>query len=111
MPDSPLRSDRKQLISFIYCPRNGDAAIMGGDFEASLLLVDELWDESLSNLTSNTFIACVPCRDMLAFCDSKSAAGVEKLREIVSRMGDDADHPISRSLYIRRDCSWHQMES
>src|SRR5215204_2171614 len=40
---------------------------LDGNFEASLILVDELWDKGLADLVQGEFIAALPARDVLAF--------------------------------------------
>jgi hypothetical protein len=72
----------------------------GGNFEASLILVDALWDEQLDHLGPNGFIITIPSRDILAFCDAESSSGVEHLRRIIARV-EGGDHPITSTLYRR----------
>ncbi len=79
------------------------AVFFGGNFEASLVLVDVLWDEQLAHLAPNGFIVAIPNRDILAFCDEKSESGIEQLRQIIGRV-EGGDHPITPTLY-RRDQS------
>lgn len=82
--------------------------VFDGYFEASLILVDVLWDELLTGFAPNGFIAALPNKDILAFCDSRTPPGPEQLRRIVENVGI-GDHPISTALYHRdptvRD--WH----
>jgi uncharacterized protein YtpQ (UPF0354 family) len=77
--------------------------IFGGNFEASLILLDALWDEHLNHLAPNGFIIAIPNRDVLAFCDAESSSGVEELRQIITRV-EGEDHPITSTLY-RRDAA------
>lgn len=81
---------------------SGDAfaVIFGGNFEASLILVDVLWDEHLSHLAPNGFIIAIPKRDILAFCDAESAPGVAELSRVIKRV-EGGDHPITSTLYRR----------
>ena len=76
------------------------AVFFGGNFEASLILIDALWDEHLAHLAPNGCIIAIPNRDILAFCDAKSSAGLEELRQIVQRV-EGGDHPITSTLYRR----------
>ncbi len=81
--------------------------ILGGNFEASLLMIDELWDDSLAFMVEQSFVACVPARDILAFCDSGSQEGIEKLKDLVDRAWElDCDHRISKDLYFRENATW-----
>ena len=81
-------------------------ATMGGNFEASLLLVDELWDETYSHVVDNGFVAAIPARDILAFCDSKSSEGIAQLVETIERVWPGGDHLLTKQLYRRVDRSW-----
>jgi uncharacterized protein YtpQ (UPF0354 family) len=86
------------------------AALLGGNFEASLLLVDSLWDEDLAHLVSNDFLACIPARDILAFRDSASRVGEDELRGQVGRVWSGADHLLTQSLYRRRGIRWERVD-
>jgi uncharacterized protein YtpQ (UPF0354 family) len=77
-----------------------------GMFEASLLLADALWDVQLAHLAPNGFVAALPARDVLAFCDEHSAAGVAALRDIAKRVTASGDHLLTAQLYARRSGQW-----
>ncbi|MDJ0711782.1 MAG: DUF1444 family protein [Woeseiaceae bacterium] len=81
-------------------------ALVGGNFEASLLLVDDLWDETYSHVVKNDFVAVIPQRDILAFCDSESEVGKAQLVETIARIWPSEDHPLSDKLYRRVDRQW-----
>lgn len=83
------------------------AVLLDGNFEASLLLVDSLWDEKLVGLVSERFVVTIPARDVLAFCDSASYEGVDQLRSISARVTDGGDHLLPPNLYIRSNGAWH----
>lgn len=76
------------------------AVLSGGNFEASLLLIDIFWDQFVSNLAPNGFVAAIPNRDILAFCDAQSAPGIQQLRHLIHRV-EGGDHPITPHLYQR----------
>src|SRR5262249_22782603 len=82
------------------------ALFLDGNFEASLILVDELWDESLDEYAPNGFVVAIPARDMLAFTDAASASGIEELQGVVSRVWPDGDHLIASELYRRDAGRW-----
>jgi uncharacterized protein YtpQ (UPF0354 family) len=77
------------------------AVFFNGTFEASLLLVDAFWNDHLAPFAPNGFIAAIPSRDVLAFCDAKSKAGVAELRQIVQRVQEGGDRPLTSALYRR----------
>lgn len=86
------------------------ALIMGGQFEASLVLVDELWDGPLKQYAPNGFVVAIPSRDVLAFCDAKSAEGLAELKRVVARVSADGVPPITDQLYARRGGRWEPLE-
>ena len=70
---------------------------MGGNFEASVLLLDTVWDISLAKHVQGEFVAAVPARDVLSFGDSSSPDAVAELRAIIDRLKcAGGDHPLSR---------------
>jgi uncharacterized protein YtpQ (UPF0354 family) len=83
---------------------------LDGNFEASLLLVDQLWDQALVSYAPNGFVVAVPARDVLAFADVNSTAGIAELRGFVSRLFPNGDHLISQDLYSRRPGHWVRFE-
>ena len=81
------------------------AVFVDGNFEASMILVDELWDQDFAQLCGE-FVAALPTRDVLAFCDLASSAGIAELNNIISRLERGDDHPLSLSLYRRKGANW-----
>ncbi len=79
--------------------------LCGGNFEASLILIDDLWEDTLDHFAPNGFIAVFPYRDILAFCDAEFATGIEQLRQIVTRAGED-HHQITPVPYYRSGSTW-----
>jgi hypothetical protein len=76
------------------------AVLFGGNFEASLVLIDPLWDEHLAHLAPNGYVIAIPNRDILAFCDARCLAGIETLRGMIE-IAQGGDHPITTTLYRR----------
>jgi uncharacterized protein YtpQ (UPF0354 family) len=81
------------------------AVMMGGDFEASVLLLDQLWDDIFRQFVDGDYAIAVPARDYLAFCDSSSKKGIQQLRQLIRSVPPDADHLISDRIYIRSEGS------
>jgi len=92
--------------------QHGDifAMFLDGNFEASLLLVDPLWDESLIGCVPNGFVVAVPARDVLAFTDAESTTGIAELRGVVGKLFPSGDHLISSDLYKREAGRWLRLE-
>lgn len=82
------------------------AVLIGGDFEASLALVDDFWSDWYAHLAPNGFTVAFPARDILAFCDSSSEEAVEELRALVERTQGQVDHPLSAILHRRVGGVW-----
>lgn len=86
-------------------------ALMGGNFEASLILVDELWDETYAHVVENDFVAVLPARDILAFCDSESEHGKAELVATVDRIWPGTDHLLTDKVYRRVGRQWRVDDS
>jgi len=81
------------------------AVFLDGHFEASLILLDELWNQTLKHLIPGEFAVALPARDVLAFCDASSSEGLAELKRIVSRVAG-GDHLLSSSIYRRQQSKW-----
>jgi uncharacterized protein YtpQ (UPF0354 family) len=79
--------------------------ICDGHFEASMILIDTLWEIDLRNLVKRNFAVAIPARDILAFCDSESELGIKQLKEIIQKLVD-ADHKISTNIFERINSKW-----
>ena len=82
------------------------AFLMRGDFEASIILLDDLWDGEFRQFVTGEYAAAIPARDLLAFCDSSSADGIAELQRIIERVQPTGDHLLTRAIYVRRDSRW-----
>jgi uncharacterized protein YtpQ (UPF0354 family) len=82
------------------------AVLLDGNFEASLILLDHLWDETLAHRAPTGFVVALPARDVLAFCDAASQEGIEALKGVVQRVFAGGSHLLSQSLYRRREGKW-----
>lgn len=76
------------------------AVVFDGNFEASLILVDGLWDKALAHFAPNGFLAALPSKNVLAFCDMETPMGPRQLRRIIEDAGS-SDRPIATTLYYR----------
>jgi uncharacterized protein YtpQ (UPF0354 family) len=76
---------------------------MGGDFEASLILIDQLWDRHFRPFVSGVYAIAIPARDILAFCDKSSIQGINELQQLIDRVTPRGDHLISERIWLRQD--------
>ena len=74
----------------------------GGNYEASLILFDEIWREGQLSVKGETVIA-VPSRDVLVVTGSEDAAGVEELKRIVTEILANGIYSLSDRLFVYRD--------
>lgn len=79
---------------------------LDGHFEASLLLLDDLWDRALKGYTPNGAVVAIPARDVIAFCDRDNAQGVQELKEMAARVVAGGEHVLTAQLFQRRDEAW-----
>ena len=94
-----LETDAFALYDYDDC----FGVVMGGNFEASLILVDSLWKRRLADLAPNGF----PGRDTQSghsrILRHAMAVGLARLREfVIDREG--RSHPVTPNLY-RRDAA------
>jgi uncharacterized protein YtpQ (UPF0354 family) len=82
------------------------AVFMGGDFEASLILLDDLWDRHFRQCVSGEYAVALPARDILAFCDRTSATGLAELGQLIQRIYPTGDHLLSNQIYVRHQNQW-----
>jgi uncharacterized protein YtpQ (UPF0354 family) len=85
---------------------------MEGNFEASVLLLDTLWDVSFAKHVREEFVVSVPARDVLAFGDSSSAEAIAELNAITGRVHANgrAGHLLSPRLYRRSGGMWAEYD-
>jgi uncharacterized protein YtpQ (UPF0354 family) len=85
------------------------AVLCGGNFEASLILVDLFWTEWYSHVIENGFAIAIPARDMLAFTDIGSMEGISELHDLCNRIRGQVDHPLTDQLFQRANNSWEPL--
>jgi uncharacterized protein YtpQ (UPF0354 family) len=77
----------------------------GGNFEATLLLLPELWDSVINGIAGD-IIAAVPARDIILFTDDSVPPNLAELRKRTSQAIEKAEKPLSRHFFRRRDTEW-----
>jgi uncharacterized protein YtpQ (UPF0354 family) len=80
--------------------------LMDGDFEASIMLLDEFWDGEFRKFVTGKYAAAIPARDVLAFCDADSTAGIAELQEVINRVWPTDNHLVSNKIYVRQPTGW-----
>lgn len=77
----------------------------GGNYEATLLLVDWVWTTETFPVDGE-FVAAVPARDVLLVTGSNDTAGLERLRSLATSTLSEASYTLTDTLFVRRDGSW-----
>ncbi|MGE5490191.1 MAG: hypothetical protein ACM31P_02785 [Actinomycetota bacterium] len=85
--------------------------ILDGHFEASLVLLDQLWEGALKKYLPTAPVVAMPSRDVCSFCDGQSAQGIEILKGVAERVSQGGGHLISPQLFTRREGRWLALES
>jgi len=85
------------------------ALLAGGDFEASVMLLDDFWEGEFRKFVSGKFAVAIPARDVLAFCDADSAGGIAELYEVINRIWPTGNHLVSGKIYIRQTAGWRAL--
>ncbi|MCB1079848.1 MAG: DUF1444 family protein, partial [Verrucomicrobiae bacterium] len=83
----------------------GDGLYMitaGGDYEASLLLVDQVWNPEAMPVDGD-YIAAIPARDLLIVTGSENAEAIGRLREMAGESAASFSYPLTPVLFIRRN--------
>lgn len=81
------------------------ALFLDGNFEASLMLLGDLWTSGLREYARDPVVA-VPARDILAFCELGSTTGILELQAVVNRVWPSGDHLLTKNLYRLKDGKW-----
>ena len=81
----------------------------GGDYVASILLIDEVWQE-LGEEVDGDIVAAVPARDVLLFTSSKSSEGLVRIRDKARDIVQGGHHVISETLIRRTQGHWKVFE-
>jgi Protein of unknown function (DUF1444) len=109
--ENELRELVKENLRRIMPPveRHGDGPwyllTAGGDYTASLLLFDGMWDE-LANLVEGELVAIVPSRDVLIFTGTQSKEGLIAIREQATKIAATGSYLISETLIVRSGGQW-----
>jgi uncharacterized protein YtpQ (UPF0354 family) len=86
----------------------GDRIIMltvGGNYEAALILLPEIWDSVLQMVTGQ-IVAAVPARDVLYFTGDADHENLAEMRRWTSKAIEQVDKPLSRKFIRWTGAYW-----
>ena len=77
----------------------------GGDYTASLLLLDDVWS-ALSQSVEGDIVAAVPSRDVVLFTGARSKDGIDCIKRKAHEIHEGGDHVVSQTLFRRVSGEW-----
>jgi len=78
-----------------------------GFFEASLLLLDDVWDVQLAPHLKGRPVVTMPFRDLVFVTGSEDVEGLQRVRKLeADTQTQQLVHPLSRQFLVRRDGAW-----
>jgi uncharacterized protein YtpQ (UPF0354 family) len=84
----------------------GDDEVMlmtaGGNYEASLLLIDDIWSSGQVKVDGDIVVA-IPTRDVLLVTGSRNRAGLKRVRELVAKFVAQGPYELTDTLFRYRD--------
>lgn len=92
--------------------KGGDGLYMitaGGDYEASLLLLDFLWSPDTMPVAGD-FVVAIPSRDLLIVTGSENREAISRLREMMEQTGDHLSYRLTPVLFVRREGAFEVFE-
>jgi len=73
----------------------------GGDYDATLLLLDSVWENGKLDVRGE-IVAAVPARDFLVVTGTEDADGLRTLRAMAVNIAAKAPYRLSAKLFVRR---------
>jgi len=84
---------------------NGDKGVFlmqaGGDYEASLLLIDSIWSSGQIEVDGEIVVA-IPARGILIITGSQNRSGLRKVRELAAKTAAEASYRLTSQLFVFR---------
>jgi len=94
----------KRLLPKIEC-RGTNGVFMvtaGGDYEASLLLLDSVWRDGQMEVKGEVVVA-IPTRDLLLVTGSQDPRGIEKVKRMAKEASTGGSYRLTQKLFVYRN--------
>jgi uncharacterized protein YtpQ (UPF0354 family) len=82
---------------------------IGGDYEASLLLFDDLWTSPTIRVDGEIVVA-VPSRELLMFTGSHNSAGIAAMRENAAKAWRESPYRLTDALFAYRNGRFQKLD-
>jgi uncharacterized protein YtpQ (UPF0354 family) len=82
----------------------------GGDYEASLLLFESIWDDFKKEITGDVVVA-IPTRDVLIVTGSENTQGLEQMKQIVKKATAEGSYRLTTKLFVYRFGEFEEFKS
>lgn len=108
LPQLALANLKRELSPPTFFEKDGcQVAHTGNYLEATLLLVDSVWDD-LAATCAGEILVCTPRRDRIVMCDSANPRALATLRRLSAEFFDaqQDEHCLSTQLMVRRGGHW-----
>ncbi len=73
----------------------------GGTYEASLLLLDELWQGDRMKVDGD-YVVAIPARDMLLVTGSNNPHALQKIRSMARKIREESAYSLTADLFVYR---------
>lgn len=74
----------------------------GGDYEASLLLMDSIWTD-LQNDIQGEVVVAIPTRDLMLVTGSQFPQGLAKMKQMVIDASSKGSYRLTQKLFVHRN--------
>jgi uncharacterized protein YtpQ (UPF0354 family) len=94
----------KRVLPKIEMRSVGDVSLMsaGGNYEASLLLIDDIWSGGQVKVDGDIVVA-IPTRDALLVTGSRDRNGLKLVREMTAKFMAQGPYELTDTLFRYRD--------
>ena len=79
--------------------------VAGGTFEASLLLISNVWDDQDVAVDGRVVVAA-PARDLIMFTGENAVEAVQQMRRTVEDIHIGGSYLISKTILVRDNGEW-----